>query len=503
METLSILTEAVRVGRRSIAAVMGGRGMGKTSLALEFERRLREGSLGEVHFVRYPSADPLAFVRQLERALEASLDASLFVETLAEAIRERSSPRVVLMIDEIESLLNSVNGPALLDNMRIVWEQEPRFAIIIFGGSRLHSLLQSDTSPFLRTARWLPLFGLSLTETSSLVREPLGLDIDDSMIEAVWAHTGGHPLMIQRIMEETIELARADDSVEGLPFLDVIERLREEEFEPKLFPILKNNLGDSGGATFERLSREVGPVQRSDWIGVLGDHAIHSVEVLRTSALAGVDDGLVTPTGEMFRSWWARSRGADAAELGAAALEPASPSASDFERFVIDATSRWVVTLIEHPNFAIRSGRTGNDALRPEAYFQISLLHALRQHPLLQSEAEALSGGSGRADVKVRWSRAPLRNRSTIEVKIFGRKNYREVIQQAIDYSVSGDAFACVVMVDHHERPLRAAYRTACIGEERVEWEAPEGRGVQPVFRTAHALSAGRQLRVYHFLVQL
>ena len=56
---------------------------------------------------------------------------------------------------------------------------------------------------------------------------------------------------------------------------------------------------------------------------------------------------------------------------------------------------------------------------------------ALQQHPLL-IEAEALSSARGRSDLKTRWPAQPDR-RACIEIKIWGRTGYADVITQRED----------------------------------------------------------------------
>lgn len=144
----------------------------------------------------------------------------------------RRGDRLVLLLDEIDALVAHEDGRDILENLRIAYEQiGGRLGVVVFGGSKLRELLSSQASPFLRTAQWLPLRGLSLPETASLVREPLDLPVPDSLVEALWEQTGGHPLLLQAVMERAVEL--------GAPVADRISQalgsLAAQELEPTLF----------------------------------------------------------------------------------------------------------------------------------------------------------------------------------------------------------------------------------------------------------------------------
>lgn len=193
------LCRALESGRQSIAAVMGGRGMGKTVLALRIQRDLQQAGLDAVHYFAKPASDPGLFFAQLARHLGQELDEMWPVESVVGAVRGSRAPRIILLIDEIESITASTAGRALLENLRAAWEQlRGKLGIVIFGGSMLRELLSSDTSPFLRSAQWMPLRGLSLEETAALLCEPLDLDMPDDLVEALWVQTGGHPLLRRR-----------------------------------------------------------------------------------------------------------------------------------------------------------------------------------------------------------------------------------------------------------------------------------------------------------------
>jgi hypothetical protein len=514
---IAALVESMHTGRQSLAAVMGGRGMGKTSLAIRVLEELEANPSVTVHLVRKVAADPLDFLAQIAVRLGRPIDASCPVESLVAAVRAAPG-RVVLLADEIDGLLASEPGRDLVEALRIAWEElAGKLGLVIFGGSALRSLLGRGSSPFLRAARWVPLKGLSLEEAAGLIREPLSLTLPDSLVEVLWEQTGGHPLLLQAILERAVSLsAPAATNPDALPALIVdrlpaaVRAIADERLEPTLFPIWWDNLGESGQAIYRALVAHRRPVERHEQARVLGHDPRAGIEVLETTGVARSDGDQVLPRGELFRVW------AEHNHPRPSHVPPPSDrrlpeilrtfGAHAFEVLVVSAIARWSRSISEYPTWALRSGRaSGNARLLPEQHFQLGLLTALQQRDLLL-EAEGLSSAGGRADVKARWPPDPDR-RAILEVKIWGRNDYRDVVSQLLRYAIPADEFACVIMLDRQARPLAERYRSECLDERSggsVLWPASEGDTASlPTFVTRHQRPTGHPLRVYHFVVQL
>jgi type II secretory pathway predicted ATPase ExeA len=490
-EELRTLLSAMRSGRQSIAAVMGGRGMGKTSLAVKLAEALSVDGSTAVHLIRRPASAPEDFWAQLMTELAAPADTRFPVEALVRAVRSCGTARTVLLIDEVEALIGTAGGRALLDNLRIAWEKLAGWlGIVVFGGSALRELLSSDTSPFLRTARWMPLRGLALAEAASLVRDPLGLAAPDDLILSLWEHTGGHPLLLQAILERAVEL--------GPPYLSRLPRamheVAEERFFSTLFPIWWDNLKERGQAMMRALLARRMPVAAHERVAVLGAGPMPWIEVLETTGVARLEGGHLLPRGALFQAWLLRDHPM------AEPLPPAprGPAVEGFERRVLSAIGQWARATVEYPSWALRGKGTGNERLLPEQHFQLSLLTALCQNEELLVEAEGLSSGRGRADVKIRDASDP-RRRACVEVKLWGGTGYREVVTQALGYVVPEDDFACVVMVDRLSRSLAQAYREQCLEGAQVEATGE----AYPALASRHERPGQKPVRVWHFLVQL
>ncbi|MGK3995953.1 AAA family ATPase [Sorangium sp. So ce1024] len=506
---LAQLASALRTGRRAIAAVMGGRGMGKTALAIELQKRVAADGTKVVHLVRRPSRDASAFLSQLASLLGLPLDPILPVESIVEAVGALDCSRVVLLLDEIDGLIASDAGRDLLENLRAAYEQlGGRLGIVIFGGSRLQDLLSSEASPFLRTAQWMPLVGLSLPETATLLREPLGLAIPDPLVEAVWEQTGGHPLLLQLLMERAVALAP-----DAAQLHEALRGLAEEPFAATLFQIWWDNLTPRGQSAYRTLIGRRRPLERREWAVTLGNGPDAVIEILKTTGVARTDGGQLLPRCALFRVWLEQNHPiAEASHVAPPAADDVPLdllNAHPFEQLVVSGVARWARATVEFPTWHLRlSPAAGNARLLPEQHFQLCLLTALRQRDLL-AEPEPLSSGRGRADLKVRWPADPERRRACIEVKLWGGTGYKDVVEQVLGYAVPGDEFACVVMVDRQSKPLHVRYREECLragtlGE--IVWpdvEGPRSQASYPAFITRHPQASGGYLRVHHILVQL
>lgn len=507
---LDTLAGALLEGRQSIAAVMGGRGMGKTTLAIKLKERLGAAAPGtSVILDRRPPRDPVAFLERLGARLGHRLDPRDPVGTLVDAVESSAANVVVLMIDEVESLLSSRSGVDLLNNLRIAYEAlAGRLGIVVFGGSGLRRLLQDDTSPFLRTARWLPLRALTLGDTEQLVRDPGRVPVPDDLVRGLWAQTGGQPLLLQSVLERLVTSSK----VNAATITDAAAESVNTRLAATVFPLWWDNVGEDGQRVYSTLLRASAPILWEQRAAALGPNPAPWIEVLETTGLASRDGGTIIPTCTMF-SQWANAEGllARRDRGGVASCRderlPAG-DASQFEGLVLRSITRWAQAVEEFPgHFVRRDGGSGNGGLRPEQDFQLSLLFALRQTGYVV-EAEALSGQRGRSDVKVRLP-TDLSRRACVELKIWGRNDYAEVVQQVLGYAGPADRFACAVMIARRAGPLLKAYEATCLSGAAVDsgcpplTREPGQRARHPATTTRHTVAGGSELRIHHFIIEL
>jgi len=505
-ELLGELVGSIRAGRNMIRAVMGGRGMGKSSLAKQLAKRLD----GEARTV-VVAGDPPRVIARVGEALGVDLVAGDTVRTLVAAVKQVTEHRVVLVLDEIEKILDHPQGIGLLDNLREAYESaEDRLALIVLGGTRVHGLLRDSASPFLRIAgRVSVLTGLSRNETARLLRDPLSITFTDDLIDALWAETAGHPLLLQSIMEECVQRARSQDEV-PMHLAAALREIERQQLHPMVFPIWWDNLGIRGQQAYHALVQEAALVPRARWVACLGNDPRPSLDALASTGVAIVDDTEALARGVLFRRWVEENHPRESPPVaspdpldGWLNLFPANP----FERQILHAFARWARATVEFPAAAVRTGadaKNGNPGLQPEAFFQMHCLVALLQHPEhWTAEPEALSMKvAGRSDIKLR-ALGDLTQRACAEFKIFGRKD-ETVVQQVLGYAAPEDSFAVVVSIDRHRRPLLPEYEARCFDGAVFSERHPSPAGLRyPSLLTIHDRPGSSALRVWHFLLQL
>jgi hypothetical protein len=496
---------AVRSGRNAVRAVMGGRGMGKSSLARQIEIRLGADALTIITSGSVPTV-----ASELGRALDVNLAAAHPVDALLAGIRKHPRPRVAIVLDEIEKIIRSADGDVFLDNLRKAHEgARGKLALIVLGGAAVRDLLQDEASPFLRImgAPIHTLRGLERSEAAALIRAPLGLNIPDDIIDALWAETAGHPWLLQMFMEYAVEASTSLEEVEvHLPAAVVRaeRRLQDVGFRPWW-----GNFRDRGQEIYRRVVRAGQAVPSAQWVSLLGNDPRPWLDVLASTGVVLLDEDMVLARGALFQRWVKQNHPEESPAPVDDALDDwlTALGVSAFERLVIRALAAWARATIEFPAAALKHDahtKADNNGLNPEAFFQIHALVALLQHEHdLTAEPEALSmRPAGRSDIKVRARRDPT-VRACVEFNIFGRKD-DEVVKQVIGYAAPADTFAAVVSIDRCKRPLRPEFEAKCFAGAPYEQKHEPPTGIlQPVFCTEHPRAGLGPLRIWHFLVQL
>lgn len=500
------LAATIRERRNAIRAVMGGRGMGKSSFARQLEKRLGPDALTIV-----ASGKVRKVASKLSQALKVDFDADNPVDALVTAAKRHPLGRVAVVLDEVEKVLGDPEGIGFLDNLREAYERAGgSLAVLVMGGTRVRNLLMDDASPFLRIAGGIhTLTGLERDEAARLMREPLGLDVSDDLVDALWAETAGHPWLLQMFMEFAVQ--RASSRAEVVAQLPAAIREAESKLHSIAFPMWWDNIRERGQDVYRRVARQSSAVPRAQWVARLGNDPQPWLEVLTSTGLVSLDDEAVLARGALFQRWVEQNHPStpsastpDDDQLGAWL---ATVGVDPFERLVVRALAAWARATVEFPAAALKrdvSAKSDNSALQPEVFFQMHAIVALLQHEHdLIAEPEALSMGiQKRSDIKVRSRHDPTR-RACVEFKIFGRKD-AEVVKQVMGYAAPGDTFAAVVSVDRCKRPMRPEFEAKCFMGAPHDGTHNAPRPVlQPAFYTEHAREEHSPLRVWHFLIQL
>ncbi len=499
---LERLTRELSRARGALAAVMAGRGMGKTSFATELKLRLERSGSVEVLFWRATPARLDEFLAKLSRDLDYAFTGKLLDEEIVEAVEARTAARTVLLLDEVDNLVEDAVGRTVLEATRIAWENlGGRLGVVVLGGSSIHQLLETKVSPFLRNAEFINLKGFSRAETAQFANQPLGLGLPEAALDWLWHETSGHPALLNEVMKAAVDRS-ADGEVAGALGATIDDDFAAD-LESRYFQIWWKNLRPEGQNLYRRLIRHGQPIPRAELARFVSPPADNWLRVLETTGVAVHEAGEVLPRGQLFYRWVRREYLRDDDPPKEHPLCELPDSATPFEREVCLAVARWAAQLPEYAGLGLltktNSSARGNDRLAPEAHFQLNLRLALGQHGW-HVEAEGWSVG-GRSDIKIH-EREEAGARCCVELKIWGR-GHETVTKQVLDYSLPTDDFAIVVVLDRRARKsLIDGYGEVLDAAEYSIIETATQPMTQPKFITNHE-RAERPIRVHHVLVEL
>jgi hypothetical protein len=115
-----------------------------------------------------------------------------------------SAVRVIVMIDEIEHILACDWADGFFANWRALLSNMPGlsvcFSAVFSGANELSKLKEDVGSPLMDILEWRSLRNLSYSDACRLVQEPIGVQHSNDFMLAIYAETGGHPMLLQYVM---------------------------------------------------------------------------------------------------------------------------------------------------------------------------------------------------------------------------------------------------------------------------------------------------------------
>jgi AAA+ ATPase superfamily predicted ATPase len=129
------------------------------------------------------------------------------MERLNQAIADGNLPRLVLMFDEVELLLD-FGGIDILEFLRSLIQAMNYSVFIVAGSDRLYSLTQDYGSPFYNIFKTVELSPLTPDAARELVEKPaarVGLEITGAQVDRILSYAGNTPYFIQGICHYLVE----------------------------------------------------------------------------------------------------------------------------------------------------------------------------------------------------------------------------------------------------------------------------------------------------------
>lgn len=214
--------------------ITGARRMGKTTLLRAVERDLRNGAqiyadsgtlILPVYLDGLTLPRPLTaqviwgnIFSQMEQGLAYSrpapdrpLEFSDFVQACSSLFNAQEKvPKAIVIFDEIEHVTAHPEwAGSFFANWRALLSNYPEISghiSAVFSGAREMSALQHDIgSPLMDILEWKSLRSLDIDETTKLMTEPTSLSIEDDVFKLAFDETGGHPMILQYIMQKAVD----------------------------------------------------------------------------------------------------------------------------------------------------------------------------------------------------------------------------------------------------------------------------------------------------------
>lgn len=311
--------------------IAGGRRMGKTTLLrrveLELQNNVEMWRTGGMNVIPLyidglalprpltPAAVWEHLLRTLQKArpehnqsLPQPLDFDLFKEALSAMLTRANHPRLIVLFDEIEPVLACEEWAAgFLANWRALLSNTPglsEYLTTVFAGAREMALLQRDiTSPLADILEWRNLHVLEFEDACRLMQEPLGYEWSDTFLETVYRETGGHPMLLQYIMQHVCEqeLDLAEQTAQHAIATFAREQKRQFSQWWSRYCSLDARL------VYTRLPDDKSPLPLRNLTSEFGStKANEALDILQHVGLARAnEDGFAFRyTGDMFRRWY-------------------------------------------------------------------------------------------------------------------------------------------------------------------------------------------------------
>jgi hypothetical protein len=495
------------------AVVMGGRGMGKSVFLQQLKAELATDASTKVLLFEAPPA--ALTVEACLGFLAESLDVSptsftsrrLFDEYFA---RGGAPERLVLLFDEFDRYAekgasSQPPGRGFFNDLEASRRSLKQISILAAGSIGIFVVRDVLGSSFLARALYLPLRPFPRTSAEILLRpfaDHRALPSDD-VVDALFLASGGIPALLTYGLQQLWNLD-GEATVDDVTALYKAFQGKYREYVRDLLSALNDpRLSDAPRRLWERIQQQPGRIARSQLEAALApasgalklslDDALYLLEVTGVVRVEGSDENPISAH--------------PIASLLNLSREP-QPENGLQTQFLADLD--WLLARLHRASIdffrplskAVTSGG-GSPRLVPESVFTA---HLALGFGLLgwRAEREA-QRGAGRTDLILR------RNGDTetivLEVKIWGRNDYREAQRQVESYWTAGVTTAAVVqLTDAELTDWPERYRRECLDPLGVEIDVRDVAEDSPIRAHFHCTSStadGLRVAVDHLLLRL
>lgn len=310
----------------------GGRRMGKTTLLrrvekeiIKYSQEVKSGGLLivpvyiETLAIQSPISSIVIYqeiIQRLDKYLRdqdmgsplncETYDSQALKDYLYQAINSIVSHRlqIVFMFDEIELISQASWGRSFFANWRSLLSNTPSLqeylSAVFCGADEMFKISRDVGSPLGNILEWQELELLSLEDTAKLLCEPIQYAWTDDFIEEVFTLTGGHPFIIQYLMQTICSLGidKANQSLEEAKR----QFLRNQRFQ---FKNWWDKFDASTRMIYARLA-EGNPLSRKSILKEFGASSERSISILSHTGVSSYnwETGYLNYAGSLFKDWF-------------------------------------------------------------------------------------------------------------------------------------------------------------------------------------------------------
>jgi AAA domain len=502
------LTEVLR--NNGSAVVLGGRGMGKSvflgQLKAELERR--DGTRVVLFEAPPPALTVEACLDALARRLGVAHKPFDAREALDAFFAGDDAPeRLVLLFDEFDRYAEK-GGPSsqppgrgFFNDLEAVRRSMPELGLLAVGSIGVFVFRDVLGSSFLSRALHLRLRPFARADAEKLTGPfaERGSPLSEDVLDALFLASGGIPAILTFGLQQLWEVDGEATAFDVTRIYKVFEEEHEAYLDDLLSALQDPRLSDAPLRVWRRIQEGPGRIARSDLEAALGKptgildlklsdalHLLESVGVVRLESSAVHDNPVVAhPIASLLNL----SRGSvEQNDLGAGFFKDLTALLGKLHRSSAD--------------FFRQNRVAGSKVLVPESVFAA---HLALGFELLgwRSEREA-QRGAGRTDLLLR------RNGGSevvvLEVKLWGRNDYRQAHRQVESYWTEDVAAGAVVQLADAELPdWGETYRRECLEPWELEIEEVPlaGSSVRARFRCTSTTAGGFVVVIDHLLLGL
>ncbi len=495
------------------AVVMGGRGMGKSVFLGQLKAELERQERTRVLLIEGPppaltvEACLARLARKLKVPYEEGLDSSEIFESFF--ARDDAPERLVLLFDEFDRYAEKGKpsaqppGRGFFNDLEVSRRSLPQLGILTVGSIGIFIFRDVLGSSFLSRALHLRLRPFGRDEATLLTApfEERGAPPSEDTQDALFLASGGIPALMTYGLQELWSLDRAATPQDVTELYKRFETRYNEYLRDLLSALADPRFSDGPARVWEYIQEHAGRIQRAELEEALGDpsgvlklnvvdalHLLEAVGAVRLESSAHHDNPLTlhpipsllnlprsSPVEEGLRGDFLR----DLTVL----LGKLHRSSADFFR----------------PGRERHGGEGQAKRLVPESVFAA---HLALGFELLgwRSEREA-QRGAGRTDLLLR------RNGDSevvvLEVKLWGRNDYKDAHRQVESYWTDDVTAGAVVQLTDAEIPdWGERYRRECLEPAAAQVVSAGGTPLAARFVASSTTAAG-DVQVDHFLLRL